>query len=285
MQKDKFIDMKISNSDSDVAHYGVNQLFECEHPFAINVEEIYYKGYTIINNVLDSKVIQSLSLGIDKLYKMQIKEMGQATLVDSIRDANIVRCPLAYDKQFVSLAKHPIIIELAKIILGNNFILVMQNAIINQPTRGNHQTHWHRDLNYQHWTCSKPLAINALFTIDPFSIETGCTHVLPSSHLREEFPTESFVLKNQTPAIAPPGSLILMDAMLYHRAGQNKSNTLRRAINHVIGLPFMAQQIDIPAFAGNKLSVDEFSKSYFGYRWQPAKSVKHWRLRKLTHKI
>ncbi len=76
-----------------------------------------------------------------------------------------------------------------------------------------------------------------------------------------------------------------MDAMLYHRAGQNKSNTLRRAINHVIGLPFMAQQIDIPAFAGNKLSVDEFSKSYFGYRWQPAKSVKHWRLRKLTHKI
>lgn len=273
-----------SKKNSDVAYYGVNQKFQCEHPLAINIEEIYYNGYTIIDDALDSTLIQSLSLGIEKIYEIQMKELGKTSYIDSISDANIIRCPLAYDKQFVNLAKHPLLIELAEAILGRNFVLLMQNGIVNQPVQGNHQTHWHRDLNYQHLTSSKPLALNALFTIDPFLVETGCTHVLPGSHLREEFPTDAFVLKNQIPAIARPGSLIVMDAMLYHRAGQNYSHNPRRAINHVIGLPFMAQQIDIPEFVSDDLSVDDFSKNYFGYRWRPAKSAKDWRLNKIILK-
>ena len=269
-----------TETDTDVVCYGVNRRFFCEHSFAIHAEEIYFNGYTIINNVLDNNLVKNLSVTIDKIYKLQIEELGGETIAQSIDDENIVRCPLAYDVIFANLAKHPKIIELAKVVLGKHFVLIMQNAILNPPNEGNQQRLWHRDVNYQHFTSSKSLALNALFTIDHFSEETGCTHVLPGSHLREEFPTDTFIRKHETPLIAPPGSLILMDAMLYHRAGKNSSGNTRRAINHVIGLPFMAQQIDIPEFAGTKLATDDFSKKYFGYCWHPPRSARDWRLNK-----
>ncbi len=266
-----------------VLHYGVNRVFHRNHPLAAHIEEIYYNGFTIIPNVLDAETLRSLSDAIDRLYTVQMQELGGVALAESIYDANNVRCPLAYDDQFIAIAKHPVMIDLMRAILGDNFVLMMQNAIINRPVEGNYQTRWHRDLNYQHWTSSQPLTLNALFCVDPFLFENGCTHVLPGTHLREEFPSDAFVRKYQVPALAPAGSVIFMDSMLYHRAGQNISNKPRRAVNHVIGLPFLAQQIDIPAFVGDRLATDDFSKNYFGYRWRPAPSAKDWRLAKLPH--
>lgn len=169
------------------------------------------------------------------------------------------------------------VISILKSILGQSILLIMQNAIINRPSAVNYQSRWHRDLNYQHWTSSKPLALNALFVIDPFTVESGCTHVLPGTHLRSEFPSEEFVLKHESPAVAEPGSVIIMDSMIYHRSGKNSSNYARRAVNHVIGLPFMSQQIDIPKYVGPRLATDDFARGFFGYRWNPATSAKDWR--------
>lgn len=264
----------------EVLHYGVNSIFDSRQPLGCYLEEIFYTGYCVIENLIDDNALSEISMLIDRIYSQQMQEIGGTFAADIINDANIVRCPMAYDKIFISLAKHPVIIDIMKQILGQSFLLLMQNAIINRPDQGNYQTRWHRDLNYQHWTSSKPLALNALFCIDPFMPETGCTYVLPSSHLREAFPSDDFVRKHQVPVIASSGSLVIMDAMLYHRAGINISDKPRRALNHVIGLPFMSQQIDISVFVGENLPDDEFSNTYFGRRWHPASSAKEWRASK-----
>ncbi len=64
----------------------------------------------------------------------------------------------------------------------------MQNGVINRPERVQAQTGWHRDLNYQHWVPSKPLAVSALVCLEDFNVETGGTAFLPSSHKFEAFP-------------------------------------------------------------------------------------------------
>lgn len=273
-----------NKKNNDVSYYGVRERYDKTGKYARQLEEIYYNGFTILEGVLKEKEVREYSKLIDELYKFQIAELGGVKIAEQISDSNNIRCPLAYSDKFIELAKNKCVIDITKEILGENFVLMMQNAVINMPVNGNFQSKWHRDLNYQHWVCNTPLTINALFTIDPFTIQTGCTHVLPGTHLRNEFPSDNFVKKYEIPAVAKPGSVIIMDSMLYHRAGKNNSDRPRRAVNHVIGMPFMAQQIDIPEFVGDRLNSDAFSRMYFGYQWHPSKSAKDWRLSKLSKK-
>jgi ectoine hydroxylase-related dioxygenase (phytanoyl-CoA dioxygenase family) len=68
-----------------------------------------------------------------------------------------------------------------------------------------------------------------------------------------------------------------MDAMMFHRAGRNTSDAVRRGINHLIGRPFLAQQIDIPRMLDREPPQDSVLSRYLGYRWAPAVSVEAWR--------
>ena len=183
---------------------------------------------------------------------------------------------LAYAPEFLEVATAPPLMKLAARVLGDEFLLLMQNGIINRSERENHQAKWHRDLNYQHWTSSKALAVNALFCIDDFTLENGATFVLPGTHHVPEFPTAGFTRKFERQIQAPAGSFLILDAMLFHRAGANRANGVRRAVNHVIGRPFMAQQIDLPSAlerAGIEPSGDPAVRRYLGYRWSPARDV------------
>jgi hypothetical protein len=52
----------------------------------------------------------------------------------------------------------------------------------------------------------------------------------------------------------------------------------------VIGLPFMAQQVDIPsalASTGMPEPQDASIRKYLGYRWAPAESAIGWRLARI----
>jgi ectoine hydroxylase-related dioxygenase (phytanoyl-CoA dioxygenase family) len=135
-------------------------------------------------------------------------------------------------------------------------------------------------LNYQHFTSSNTLAINFLVCINPFFVDGGCSFVLPGSHMFSEFPSNEYINKHETPLEAEAGSVILMNAMTYHRAGKNiTKNFIRRAINHVVGQPFITQQISIPKLLmlnNNDLSSDPFLSKYLGYKWNTADDIKSW---------
>jgi hypothetical protein len=48
-------------------------------------------------------------------------------------------------------------------------VLHLQNGIINMPNEEHHQSSWHRDLPYQNWTSSEPLACNVFYCLDNFN--------------------------------------------------------------------------------------------------------------------
>jgi ectoine hydroxylase-related dioxygenase (phytanoyl-CoA dioxygenase family) len=156
---------------------------------------------------------------------------------------------------------------------------------LNTPNEEHHQSAWHRDLPYQSFTSSKPLAFNALICVDPFSEETGGTRFLPSSHLREDFPEIAEVQKNELSINAPAGSIIFFNSMLFHRAGVNVSNATRRAINQMYTLPIIKQQIDLPAALKDNYEQDPFLDRFLGYDSAVAASVIAWRSRRKARKI
>jgi ectoine hydroxylase-related dioxygenase (phytanoyl-CoA dioxygenase family) len=262
--------------------YGVTERTHGTDEFDLAVEEIEIRGYTVIESGLLAAELEDYRRRLDAIYASQLEEVGGSDNIVRINDANVTRCPFAYDPAFLDLAVHPKVLEIARRLLGDNFVLMMQNGVTNPPAQEHFQSRWHRDLNYQHWVCSRPLALHALFCLDPFAPETGGTWMLPGTHLVESFPSDAYVTRHQIPISAPPGAVVVGNAMLYHRAGENSSNQTRRAVNHVIGRPFLAQQLDLPRMLAGRWSDDPFLSKYLGYRWNPKPSVAEWRRDRLA---
>jgi ectoine hydroxylase-related dioxygenase (phytanoyl-CoA dioxygenase family) len=160
---------------------------------------------------------------------------------------------------------------------------MLQNGILNYPAKGTQQNAgaWHRDLNYQHFTSSRPLSISALFCIDPFSEATGGTQVLPASHRTEKFPSPDYVRSHEVTVTAPAGSVLIFDSMVFHRGGLNTSPSVRRAINHMYTLPLIKPQISFPRALKGKFREDPFLRKFLGYESEPGENVAQWRQTKL----
>lgn len=201
--------------------------------------------------------------------------------MQKIGEVGIARALLAYDDIFVQLLSNRNLLGLVERLLGDYFILSQQNSIVLEPNQPHNQAQFHRDLPYQHFVSSRPIAINALFCVDPFTGENGATRVLPGSHKHEPFPADAVVARLQHVATAPAGSFIVLDAMLFHSSGENCTSDLRRAVNHVFTLPFVRQQIDLPIMLGDRFSDNPMLRRLLGYEHQTPCNVVDYRQRRL----
>ncbi len=264
--------------------FGVKELHVVASEIDRRVEELRIQGYTVISNVLRDDELVSIRKKIDEIYQLQVQEMNGEENLERINDSNNARCLLAYDDIFLTrVAGNPLVLEVVKAVLGEYFILMLQNGVVNMPLQAKKPNAWayHRDLNYQHFTSSRPLSISALFCIDDFSEETGGTYVLPFTHKFESCPSVEYIKQHETAMSAKAGSVIVFDSMMYHRSGKNSSPNVRRAINNMYVLPFMKQQINIPAMLNGKFSDNPHWAQFLGYDSESDLSVKKFRQKRL----
>jgi hypothetical protein len=274
-----------------MAEFGAYGLLQDRRPteasggFGPVLEALAVRGYATLPGVLSAAEVDRLNSVMDDVYARQCAEVGGEEALSSMRDADIARCLLAYSDDFMALATHPVLTELARAVLGDNVVLLMQNGVISRPGKAQAQARWHRDLNYQHWVCSRPLALSALVCLEDFSPETGGTALLPGSHLVEQFPSPDIVAQGEVTPVLPRGSMIVFNAMMFHRGGVNSSGRIRRAVNHVIGAPILAQQVDIPAMLDQPAPADPWLAGYLGYRWNPMRDVAAWRRQRIAQAV
>ena len=261
----------------DFKSYGVKDATALASDVDRHREEIVINGFTVVPDVIDESALDEVRRRVDEVYAAQANEMGGEEALRKINDALVARCLLAYDPYFLGLATSPKIHQVVASLLGDYFVLLQQNAVINAPTGKHFQSAWHRDMAYQHFVSSRPLSLSALYCVDDFSEITGGTYLLPGSHRNEAFPSREFVAAHETTVNAKAGSALVFDAMAYHRGGFNRSTGLRRGVNHVFGLPFIKQQISFPKILGGRYQEDPFLRRFLGYDTEAAESVKQWR--------
>jgi ectoine hydroxylase-related dioxygenase (phytanoyl-CoA dioxygenase family) len=271
--------------ESTADTHGVLERLPANDPIDEVAAELAVNGWSVLPSGLEASAISALASSLEDIYAEQAKEMGGEGVLRQLKETDTARAALAYDPAFLKAATAAPLMSLCRRVLGSEFILLMQNGNMNRADREFYQTKWHRDLNYQHWLCTRTLAINALLCLDDFTETNGATFVLSGTHNVVQFPTPAFVKKFERQITAPAGSYLILNAMLFHRAGVNRSTSVRRAVNHVIGLPFLAQQIDLPsvlARRGVPPPQEPALAKYLGYRWSPAEDVTDWRSRRLT---
>lgn len=266
---------------SSTKSYGVNQQNSLNSKIDGILEELQINGYSVLENILNETELTEVRLRLDTVYEKQVSGFGLENL-EKINEKNTVRSPLVYDDYFLQIAVNPKILEIIENILGSYYILHLQNGIINKPNEMHHQTSWHRDLPYQNFVISKPLAIGALFCIDDFTEASGGTFVLPHSHKVEKIPSNEYILKFEKQLSAKAGSVIIFDSMLFHRAGYNSANFTRRAINNVYVVPILKQQINLFKALNGKFSNDPFLSKFLGYSSNTPDTDIDWRKEKLS---
>jgi len=273
-------------NNQDINTHGISQQRENHSVFDEKMEEIERNGWTVVEGLIAEENIDECRHRIDAAYAAQVKEFGGEERLAAAKDQNVVRMILAYDDYFVKYVNHKVVMEYVRAMLGKNVTLSSQSGVINRPAETSVISHvWHRDLQYQHFVSSKPLAAQALFCIDAFTPESGGTLVLPGSHKFAEFPSNKYILKHQVQLSAPAGSVIIFDSMLYHRTGQNTGNIVRRGINNVYAVPIIQQQISYPAMLDGKFSDEPELRQLLGYDWSPPNSLLDWREERLRRNM
>jgi ectoine hydroxylase-related dioxygenase (phytanoyl-CoA dioxygenase family) len=268
--------------EPSIGAYGIREREQDGDALAFHAERVRTIGYSVLDSGISREDVDRFGTSLDAILERQVQEFGGMNRLLSIGDADTVRCPLAYDDRFVELVRHPTLLRLCRRVLGEYVQLMQQNGVVNRSSEDHPQRAYHRDLPYQHFVSSRPLALSALFCIDPFRVETGATTVVPASHLSERFPSDDVTASLETPIEAAPGAFIVFDSMLFHRAGSNRSGRPRRAVNQVFTVPIIAQQISLPAALHGRFADDPELARLLGYEAAPAPSVAEWRERRLA---
>ena len=260
-----------ANSEKEAAYGVLDQRVVVDDLDRV-AEQISYLGYAVIESGYTATEIDDIRRILDETHLRYVERYGERALKE-IDEYNGIRLPLALDDAFLKLASNARIIELVKKLIQNKFILNQQNGVINPPGKTYNQALWHRDLPYQHFVSSKPLAINALYCVDEFTTQNGATFVLPSSHTQEAFPSDAYIESNAKQVEAAAGSFIVLDCMVFHRGGPNITSVPRRAVNHVYTTAFIKQQIDIPSALGNDRVLSPEMAELLGFRYRIPRTV------------
>jgi len=246
-----------------------------------NKSELEENGFTIIDNYLSNDEIIDLKNRIDQVQKKQIDEFGLNNL-KLIGEENLVRCPFLYDNFFLNFIINEKGINIIRELLGNYAILSLQNSIVIPPHMKHHQSFYHRDIIYQDFTSSKHLGINFYYCLDDYSDKNGGTCFIPRSHKMENFPEKYIEITPEVKA----GSIIIFDSMIYHKAGENKSDNYRYGLNQMYTLPFIKQQFDFSQIIDSGLLGEEIKENsdtlkILGYRSREFNGVVQYREEKL----
>ena len=241
---------------------------------ALTLEELARNGFTVLEQAVTPPVVAEMSDALDRLLAAQTARFGGAERLGRINDAGQARALLEEEPVFLELLRLPRLDAVVEALLGPAALVMQQNGIV-MPPRGaeHHQQSWHRDLPYQMWVASKPIALGALCALDDFTAESGAALFLPGSHLHAPFPSAPYAERWAMQALAPAGSIVVFDAMCFHRGGRNLGQRPRRAVNTLFGVPLLAQQVAFTARPG----MDARLRRRLGLDYQPQPSADAWR--------
>lgn len=226
--------------------YGILEHDPSEGPIGAAAAQIRRLGFAIVDSTMSCDDAARFAKIFDATRERYVARFG-AERLRACDEHNTIRMPMAVDRDpFLALATDPNVLAVLGQLIRGQVTLNQQNGIINPAGETYNQGAWHRDLPYQHYVSSTPLAINALYCVDDFTFENGSTWVLPASHKETSFPSEAYIGQQALQVTARAGQFIVLDCMLYHSGGANRSSADRRAVNHVYTIPYFKPQIRIP---------------------------------------
>lgn len=216
------------------------------------VATIKTQGYIVLENVLPSDLVASLTEAVDMLRQEDIDRFGKEYMYRIGQEGFIVNVG-DRGKPFERLLMERPVIEIVNSILGREAILYLFQGVIVPPGGGlgAYPWKWHCDLYHVLADVNDPAfipGVNCLFYLDDVDENNGGTWIIPASQgfKEEEMPwrDSDFLQTVAFQVNAPAGSVAMFNPLLWHCAGANHTDKPRRAIKMLMIHEWMLPQMD-----------------------------------------
>jgi len=262
---------------TEVPRYGVKEAGNARTDIDVRVEELRLLGFTTLDAGLTASRLDALSDAFARgATEYEARATAKGIDLTALDEQDTIRVLPDVAEEFWDVAFNERLRDFLSATLGDYYILNQVNGLRNRARARYSQATYHRDLPYQHFVSSRPLAINALFALDDFTIENGATRVIPASHKIEPFPSDQTVQRLERQVEVPRGTFIVLDCMLYHAGSTNKSDRDRRAVNHVFTIPMIRQQLHLPSVLVEPERFSEWQRKVLGFGLNECRSHDEW---------
>lgn len=239
-------------------------------------------GFTVVENMLDSQTIETLTLELKKAIEAELEFHGTT----AYRDYGLVNSLPMYGEPFLELLDNKELISPYEWVLDRGCIVHVYMSSSLPPSGQNFASRIHVDRPW--FSPGFRDGFDGLIMLTDFTVENGATWVLPGSHVMETQPTEDYFYKHAKRLVAKAGSVFYFDPRLWHAAGVNTTSNWRYGIAIGMIRPYIKQKFDLPRMLKdrnfNKLS--EVALQKLGFHSIPPASLQEYYapLNKRTYK-
>ncbi len=199
----------------------------------LRAEELRTRGYTVIHGVLDPELIAAANQALDEIFAREASIADERTWKNEVyRVAYMLPQKHEVFRQF---PLNPRVLTLMRMLLGDDCVCSSLNGLT--MASGGITQKLHKD------TRTLPgnvCYINALQTLDDFTIANGCTRLVPGSqdtdgrgHNYDHLEEKAIYVE------APAGSLIAYNGATVHAGSKNTTERTRRALHVLYNRPWV----------------------------------------------
>jgi hypothetical protein len=153
------------------------------------------------------------------------------------------------------------------------YILNSFGGFINYPSHQSYVHRIHRDVRTH--AGDFRLLLNVLIPLDDFTEDNGATYFLPGSHKFDDKPADAAFFATSERLRARAGDIFMFDSNMWHAAGENRTDTVRRGLTLTFSRPFFKQQLDLPRYLGRKYAsnLSPHARQILGYNAQTPATI------------
>lgn len=207
------------------------------------------RGYDVFEDFLDEKTCDFLRQNLEKVINEYVP---RDTSERSLLDRYLMHDLLNRDLLFAKTLEDPRLQQILASMLGENWIMYAYTSSSLPPNGDNFGSRIHVDS--PRWIPNYPTNLGVIWALDDFTLDNGATYVLPGSHNTPKIPSKDLFDKNYSRLTCKKGSVIIFNARLWHRAGENTSSEFRHALTMNVCRPYMKQRMDWVRFIPDEIT-------------------------------
>ncbi len=200
------------------------------------------QGYVILEGFMSESFLESLRIRVEQLFEEEGKNAGSEFKQEpqTRRLANLVDKGEVFRKAI----SNPVMLEYVRHVLGPDFKLSSLNARSANP-----HSNWTQPLHVDGGLLPDdkgPLVCNTVWILDEFTEHNGALRLVPGTHRTGRRPQEALedpaAAHQEILVTAPAGTLVVMNAHLWHGGTANATAAPRRAMHGFFCRGDVAQQ-------------------------------------------
>lgn len=211
------------------------------------------QGFVLLPSVFERPLMDELRVALDSARATEEQRFGLQALQDIGQDGYVSDL-LAIGPSIEKLLDSEPVHELLATIFEEEAALYVGQGIVLDPGKGRGvwPRCWHADMFEVRSTLTDPnfcFGVNCLVIVDDITDENGPTAVLPGSQSLKTLGDigEDDLKQMEFRAVAPSGSLLVLDGGVWHSASLNHSAGPRRVVKLLFTRRWIRPQIDYAA--------------------------------------